>query len=709
MDAQTTPETQSPPAPAGPVGAPKLQGRPPLVITFGFSGHRDYGDEKTVAAQMDTTLMTIQAALALLLKTPLKGAGEALAGAYGDTRQLRLLTGDAPGADGLMIQRWTDGKVGPIHRLYPYKDPITGDALTDRPERASDETRRTPPSDAPWTGLDAVSLGLAKDQAHAEVTQWIIRHSEALIAFWDGEQMTKPGGTGDTLRKALERGLPVIWLQPGETQIRLADPALSHRRGGVPDTAEDLASISSELTAEDLASMLGRVAAPPGAIRKSGVDPEVIGRQDYAKVDPLRRWRWPFRAVQMFSDRTLWKAFKYFEFLVGGKDARRPTGSSLKAPDDLAAQPGFVSIRAALSEATTRAGQLSSIHRSQQLLLIALAAVAVFFGALPALTAGASSSNATNAAPAAAAPVAPAPTASAAPTPHATHAPVQGIGPAIRAVRAASNGAGGAAAGAAGAAVERDQATAADRAHAHAAEIELSLVASALVIAALAGRYHRHRRWSDARRLAERLRAARATWPLGVDITDGRLTPSRTWTEWRAEAVLRAAGPRQGWIDGPTFQRSAAWVIADLLDGQTAYHERQFLLAQRIGRTISRVEQLAFFGLMLTLCGFIIGYWLAPAMGWRLGEISGWVTLASAVCPAIGAACIALEATSGFGELEMRSERLQNEFRGFKEELGEGEGLAYHHVQDVIRRGAQLLVEESGVWRDQVARRRLIR
>src|SRR5580698_4266671 len=101
-----------------------------------------------------------------------------------------------PGADGLMIQRWIDGEVGPIHRLYPYKDPITGDALTDRPERASDVTRRIPPADAAWTGVDAVSLGLAKDQAHAEVTQWIIRHSEALIAFWDGEQMTKPGGTG---------------------------------------------------------------------------------------------------------------------------------------------------------------------------------------------------------------------------------------------------------------------------------------------------------------------------------------------------------------------------------------------------------------------------------------------------------------------------------------------------------------------------------
>jgi hypothetical protein len=115
--------------------------------------------------------------------------------------------------------------------------------------------------------------------------------------------------------------------------------------------------------------------------------------------------------------------------------------------------------------------------------------------------------------------------------------------------------------------------------------------------------------------------------------------------------------------------------------------------------------------LLGTLTGFLIGLAineqiLHRALPFIVGNV---VSVVSSICPAIGAACIALEATSGFGDLEQRSERLEQEFRRIREELEEDEGMRYHHVQDVIRRGAQLLVDESGVWRDQVARRRLVR
>src|SRR5580704_6045912 len=124
MDAQpTAAETQNPPHAPAAASAPKLQGRPPLVITFGFSGHREYENETAVAKKMDAALATIQQALKLLLAMPLKGAEETLGAAYDETARLRLLTGDAPGADGLMIRRWSLGEVGAVHRLYPYRDP----------------------------------------------------------------------------------------------------------------------------------------------------------------------------------------------------------------------------------------------------------------------------------------------------------------------------------------------------------------------------------------------------------------------------------------------------------------------------------------------------------------------------------------------------------------------------------------------------------
>ncbi|HUO12919.1 MAG TPA: hypothetical protein VMU37_09205 [Caulobacteraceae bacterium] len=643
----------------------------PLVVTIGFTGHRALDDPNQATARIDETLGFIRQALKLVVEAPLRGAGEEQLGhAFDGVAQLRLLTGDAPGADGLMIARWRLANLGEVHRLYPYREPGAGGALTDRPEHASHETLRTPPANEPWTGFDSVSLGLESQQAHGEVTRWIIRNSQVLVALWDGEQMTKPGGTGDTLRQALERGVPVIWLRPGERRIRLTNPNTAHRHGGVPDTHEGLAAISTELTAERLARLLGAAVAPPGAIRAQGRDPEVIGRQDYARVDPLAPWPGAFRLLQRCLNVSVWQTYRQFERLLGGAAAGAPSGGRTPPPEPLARQPGFTYLRDCLSEAAGRANQLSAIHRSNQLLLILLATIAVVCGAAPALSR-----------------IDPLTIAAA---PSAAHAPPV-----------------------AGSARPRDAKqleSVETGSHAFAATLELAVVLLALGIAALAGRYHRHRRWSDARRLAERLRAARATWPLGVDIGDARVTPPRSWTEWRAEAVLRAAGPRVGWIDADSFRESADWVTRDLLDGQIAYHARQFRLSSRIGGVIHWTERGSFVVLLGTLSGFLIGYLidqnlLHRGLPFYLGNI---VSVISSVCPAVGAACIALEATSGFGELEQRSERLEHEFRHYREELGEDEGMTYHHVQNVIRRGAQLLVDESGAWRDQVARRRLV-
>jgi hypothetical protein len=46
----------------------------------------------------------------------------------------------------------------------------------------------------------------------------LIEQCDILIAVWDGQGTINPGGTGDTARRALEAGVPVLWIDP-------ADPA----------------------------------------------------------------------------------------------------------------------------------------------------------------------------------------------------------------------------------------------------------------------------------------------------------------------------------------------------------------------------------------------------------------------------------------------------------------------------------------------------
>ena len=619
------PETNSAPANRASAGD-AADDRLPLVLTVGFSGHRAVDD----AAEAEHLIAETLAAIGAGFETLKRSLGPAFEG----MPRLRLLIGAAPGTDRMVAAAWRAARLGEDHLIYPFREPEGAAAYTDNPAKADLETRvETPPAGEAWTGIDSASLGLDHERAHAEVGRWIVRHADLLVAWWNGAPPGGPGGAGDTVQRALERGLPVVWLKPGEAHPRLVDPAHLHQHAEAAETMTRLADIAEPLSAERLAQVLAPTLSPPG----DGVhDAETKARRDYAAVDPMRRRGAPIGLAQALLDRTLWRSFKLFERVAGG--ARGRPDSIAGAPAALSAQPGFQRLRFASNESAVRSVHLSSIHRSEQLLLIVIAIAAVLTGALPSLIS----------------------------------CPL---------------------------------------AHDWSAGIEFALGVTAFFIAAAARRAHRHRRWSDVRRLAERLRAARATWPLGLDIADGHAQPPATWTEWRACALLRAAGPPRGWIDRPRFNAEAAWVAGQLIDGQIDYHARQHAIADNIERFIRRVEDVAFLTLMGVLAAFLVMICLTmwvhtpPAPDW----FGGLVMVVSAVAPAIGAGCLALEATNGFGELARHSEHLEVEFRQMRERLGDIDRQAYHHVQAIIRRAAQLVVEDADAWRDRALRRRIVR
>jgi hypothetical protein len=239
--------------------------------------------------------------------------------------------------------------------------------------------------------------------------------------------------------------------------------------------------------------------------------------------------------------------------------------------------------------------------------------------------------------------------------------------------------------------------------HLEFAGIEFALGFFAFFVTLAAQRAHRHRRWSDARRLAERLRSALATWPLGFDVADTRVAPAEGWTEWRALAVMRAAGPRRGWITRPRFEETVTWAAGELIDGQIDYHQRQHMTAGNIERSLGWTENIAFLLLMGVLAAYL-------ALGERSPHwFSGIVTLVSAFAPAVAAGCLALEATNGFRELKQRNERLAVAFAAEKARLGPVSGAAYHHVVAVMRRAAQLRIDDADAWRDRLLRRRIVR
>ena len=621
QDTDTAPAAAARSDPRGPA-----EGRLPLVLTVGFTGHRSVDDAAAARRLLAAAFTDLDATLEAL-------SGMPLAQAYDGAARLRLLAGGAPGTDRLAQEAWRAGNHGELHAIYPFYDPASRGAATDDPAKHDPATLVEPgPEFGAWTGLDALGLGLEADHAHAEVGRWLVRHADLLVAWWDGQPGRGVGGTNDNIRRALERGLPVLWLTPGRADARLISlGGASSRQADAAEAVADPEAVAMALTAASLADILAPALSPPPDTGPEADLADAAARRDYASIDPTVPLPGPLGAAQRLADRTLWRSFKLFEHIAGGaKPSARPHASP---PAAVAAQPGFVRLSHAAGEASRRANQLSNIHRSQQVLLILIATLAVLLGVLPALDAF-----------------------------HPFHAAFA------------------------------------------AAEFILGLVAFAVTWGAQ--RAHRHRRWSDARRLTERLEAALTTWSLGFDIADVRRGPAYSWTEWRAMAVLRAAGPRRGWITRARFEETAGWAAGELIEGQLDYHERQHGVAERIERSLGWTENIAFVGLMGVLLAYLV---LELGMKSPPQPFGGFVTLVSAFAPAVAAACLALEATNGFRELKERNARLAVAFAAEKRRLGPIAGAAYHHVVAVMRRAAQLRVDDADAWRDRLLRRRIIR
>jgi hypothetical protein len=56
----------------------------------------------------------------------------------------------------------------------------------------------------------------------------LLAESDVLIALWNGRAARGPGGTGDIVAAARERGLPVVWIEVADARDGVAVPPLVH-------------------------------------------------------------------------------------------------------------------------------------------------------------------------------------------------------------------------------------------------------------------------------------------------------------------------------------------------------------------------------------------------------------------------------------------------------------------------------------------------
>jgi len=265
----------------------------------------------------------------------------------------RLLTGLADGADVLAVAAWRKAGLGPIHAVYPF--------LTDTPPDEPPEGVET----ATW--IDGAALEAAGSSAHLAQTRWLIAAADLLVVLWDGKAGRGAGGTADAVRLALDAGVAVLWIEPDrDAAPRLISPPASSRDY---DFMELL---------EQLDRGLDRVAPPATAKAISAA----LTARGFDEAESVTAFPEP-SGLDRLLHTTLWRTYAVFRRVLGG--SVRGGIPAIPPPADLLAAPGFEALTAAYIVADRQADQLASIHRSQQLLLLAAAVLATAIGVSPAV------------------------------------------------------------------------------------------------------------------------------------------------------------------------------------------------------------------------------------------------------------------------------------------------------------------------------------
>jgi hypothetical protein len=557
---------------------------PRLQFTqIAFAGHNrsgDLGDPARVSTGLDN-------AFAML--------------ADAGVRDARLVTGLAAGADLLAAKAWAAAGLGPVHAVFPFlDDPVEG--------WAADLM-------ASGTWLDGRATETLGRNPYLAQTRWLVGAADLLVVVWAGKHARGAGGTADAVRLALEHGLPVLWIKPGDRgPPRLIRPEHLHEDFGFLEFLDEL-----RLGREPLVSV-----ATPQLLHQTLAD---LGlRAEPATTVDVHAAR---RASHKRHLDGTWRAYALFRRTLGGKAP--PPFEALPPPADLAAEPGFVRLTEAQAIADEEASRLGSVHRSQQVILLGVAILAAVAG-----SAGA-------------------------------------VWPQTKLLMVS---------------------------------LVIFLGFGAYLVWRSADRAGRHERWGASRRLAEDLRMERVAWALGVStVPHGANMLSSSPP---ARQVRREAGLPGGRFSRDRVKAWGAWAVDELIAGQAAYHRGQSHINGHVSHKVHQMESSSVGILMVLMVTYVaatlgLALWGHHAPHW----LSVSVEVAATIVPAIGAACLALEATLALGEQAERGRVLAMRLEAIVADLGDAPGLEAH--QEAARAAIRLQRAQENHWSEGTGRRRLLR
>jgi hypothetical protein len=201
-----------------------------------------------------------------------------------------------------------------------------------------------------------------------------------------------------------------------------------------------------------------------------------------------------------------------------------------------------------------------------------------------------------------------------------------------------------------------------------------------------------HRRWFEAREVAERLRTALPLWALGIrPATFFGQEP--TWTGWYARAIVRSQGMRNA-KQNPDWLADAHSTLQKVLDDQCSYHVKS---AEQMGKLERRIERLGLFLFIATLLLALVFFgflWRCPPTH----EHVVLVTAISASLPALASAIYAIRIIGDFGGSARRSERTLAALESLQK-AAERDASDLRALRVIARAAAEAMLGDVASWR----------
>jgi hypothetical protein len=505
---------------------------------------------------------------------------------------------------------------------------------------------------------DAIVFELDGDRAdegaaYGAAGRVVVNQSDLLLAVWDGLPARGGGGTVQTMREAVQLGVPVLWIDahaPHPWQLVRDETALPH-----PDGDRRCAPTSS-----------GEPAwlALRALVRETLHWPEAASRTVGHRVQTDLRDRYFSEQKPRCNLACVWKLFRN---LVGDGRLR---AQPLRVADfeeqvanewpidpcrdgsDAHAESAFACVNRRLRPHFAWADRLADLYgdkyRSAFVLAFPLAAVAVFLALLPGAVA-----------------------------PLAGHDAALTVGCVV-------------------------------------AEFGVIACIFALIYGARRGRWHE--RWMDYRLLAETIRQVRILLPLGGGRPFVRQPahlatygdPAQSWVFAHMRAIARATGIPTARVD-TAFVRECLGYVGGVVRGQVSFHETSVRRCEHIEH---RLHRAAFALGLLTVAAIVIHLLphvpLPGVHGWHLpGFVGGWLTFACAGFPALAAALAGISHQGEFARVAKRSHAMAARFHQLAGEIDRLEqatatrpdALCLAHVTPLAAEAAQLMVDEVLDWR----------